>query len=198
MAKGFALIPSNLTVDPSTTNGYVIQNGALSQTGRYLMCGSTSLLPFYNFTAYSDSVINYYVVAFSSIESFVFRSTSTTSTATARRDTLYTTLDYYDVVGKYFATGISGYGLAAIADYDPYSSLDEAIADILSEDYCTIGYDSGVSAVAGPKLVLEGSTVTAYVTAPSGVTVTESDISISKNGTTLPFTYSNGVLTFTA
>lgn len=87
---------------------------------------------------------------------------------------------------------------ASIAEYDTFSSVVEMATFISNMTNVSITYNSGAVVAAGPKLVSEGSQVRVILSIPRGVTVTNSDISITKNGVTVPFTYSNGALTFTA
>lgn len=197
MAKGYSLIPG-ITSTGTLNNGYVFQNGVMTIGGNYILCAASILGAYYNFKAYSGSTLYYYVVEFHTSNAFVYITVGSDASTNASRTQINSSGSYLDVTFKYSASPSSGYGVTAIEAYEPYDSLNEAIADILSESYSTIQYISGASVVAGPKLVANGSEVTAYVTSPRGVTVTDSDISITKNGVTVPFTYSNGVLTFTA
>lgn len=197
MAKGYSLIPAT-TSTGSNTNGYVFQNGAMAIGGNYLLCAGSTIGAFYNFKAYSGSTIYYYIVEFHTSSANAYVTVGSDATSFASRNAINSNGSYLDLTFKFYANPSNGYGVTAIEAYEPYDSLDEAIADILSETYSTIQYISGASVVAGPKLVASGSEVTAYVTSPRGVTVADSDITITKNGVVVSFTYSNGVLTFTA
>lgn len=79
-----------------------------------------------------------------------------------------------------------------------YSSLEEACNDIFKDGFRRIEYIGGAIVVSGPKIVTAGKSVTAYLAMPQGITVTESDIKVTKGSSLLPFNYSNGTIVFTA
>lgn len=99
---------------------------------------------------------------------------------------------------SYAIGGLTNYFPAAVMDYDAFDNISEMALFISNMVNVRISYIAGAIMASGPKLVSEGSEVKAYLSIPKGVVVTDSDISITKNGVTVPFTYSNGVLTFTA
>ena len=95
-----------------------------------------------------------------------------------------------NTVGKFFPH--------TIMDYDSFDSVQEMAEFISDIANVSINYITGSIAVAGPKFVSEGSQVRVLLSIPKGVTVSESDITVKRSGVAVSFTYSNGILTFTA
>lgn len=87
---------------------------------------------------------------------------------------------------------------SAVTQYDKFNSVEDMALFISNMVNVSIQYNSGLIAVAGPKLVAEGSQVRAFLSIPRGVTVSESDITVKKSGVAVSFNYQNGTLTFTA
>jgi len=102
----------------------------------------------------------------------------------------YYNTGYLNIKGKFFPR--------AIMDYDSFDSVEEMAQFISDIANVSISYTTGSIAVAGPKFVSEGSQVRVLLSIPKGVTVSESDITVKKSGVAVSFTYSNGILTFTA
>lgn len=199
MAKGYVLVPVIIKSSYNVSNAECQQYGILSTDNRYMVGFAHSgqgNIPIYSFRV--GSVVYYLVFSSSSYRfSIFYQSNVGVTTGNANGYVIDNSAIYYQVAYQY-GNNLTGLVPATLSAYDPYSTLDEALADILSETYSTISYVTGSVAVAGPKLVADGSQVKAYVTPPRGVTVTDSDISITKSGVSVQFTYSNGVLTFTA
>lgn len=208
---------ANFVLVPVIGNTNTITNALVGQYGidsmsrpnatssAYLLVGSTpdtTFYPLYCFW-YNDSSYNFPLPCFVSLTNNSYKvsiiSKGSTGSPTNHSLSGKSTVDGVEYWSANDFANNYGWWLQSLSDKTPYNSVTDGVMDILtSTSYVTVSYVSGVVSVAAPKLVLEGSTVTAYLTMPSRVTVTDSDITVTKQGVTVPFTYSNGVLTFTA
>lgn len=199
MAKGVVAIPCipNGSISINTVNRY----GIASKSGQNMVAVAPGADIYRVFTGKVGSA---YVTAYSNkpynstpAKIYYVYSGSTISVYNAGISNSYSYIgeqyNYYN-----FYSSETGQIPASIDDYDAFNNLAEMIQYIAEMENLTVQYISGSITVAGPRLVSEGSTVTAYLGIPNGVTVTVSDISVTKSGVSIPFTYSNGVLTFTA
>lgn len=102
----------------------------------------------------------------------------------------------------YYQPNIGPNTLYAITSTDPFDS----VADIITAFYessppegsFNISYSIQNGSVVGPTWTSPGAGVTAYVTIKPGFSLTQQDITVTRNGASIPFTYANGTLTFTS
>lgn len=195
MATGYVLFP--VIRSSSMTNQQLYEYGVATTDNR-IICGyadATPLQAVYAFRAGGSSTANFLTFDLANTYHIAFGSGGQSPSGVPDNTTLSSRGTY---------AGVSYMNLNAVfipvtlSSLDPYNSFSEAMADILNSVYTSIRYNSGLVGVAGPKFVLSGSEVTAYVTTPRGVTVTQDDITVKKSDVTVPFNYQNGVLTFTA
>lgn len=84
-------------------------------------------------------------------------------------------------------------------NFDNFASAVDAFKSLAPpEGSMNIKYSIQNGSVIGPGWISPNGNVTAYVTMEAGFNLTQQDISVTRNGTVIPFAYSNGVLTFTA
>lgn len=177
-------------------------NSTTSQNTLVAYTSSTTFEPVYSFW-YNDNSYNYPLPCFVSLTNNSYRVAKIDNGSSAAPSTSnINNTRNIDGVSCWFSAGYAntyGWWLESLSAATPYNSIEDGIRDILTNtSYVSISHISGVVSVAAPKLALEGSIVTVYLTMPTGVTVNESDISVTKNGASISFTYDNGVLTFTA
>lgn len=200
MAKGVVICPvvnSSVTI----TNDVVFNYGILSYANGYYCLGNQYNNPTEIPVLYAGKVSNNgclicYGNGMSYLRMYYASSGIGTNSVSVNSSGSVPGLDY-----NYYTASLSVFGQvfpASIAEYDSFSSIIEMATFISNMTNVSITYNSGAVGAAGPKLVSEGSQVRVILSIPRGVTVTNSDISITKNGVTVPFTYSNGSLTFTA
>lgn len=86
-------------------------------------------------------------------------------------------------------------------DYLSFNSLGDAISDFVSafdiEGYRNIKYNGTGCILIGDSFLPVGSTAHAYVTPNLGGSISESGITVKRAGADVPFTYANGIITFT-
>lgn len=102
----------------------------------------------------------------------------------------------------YYTTANVAYLNIAVAESDKFNNLNEIFTAFRAlsppEGSMNIKYSIQNGSVIGPAWISPGGNVTSYVTMQAGFSLTQQDISITRNGIVIPFAYSNGVLTFTA
>lgn len=107
----------------------------------------------------------------------------------------------YGVSGVYYGSLNDNY-FTPTGITSTFSSFDEMMREFINsmspEGYRNIKYSFTSGKVIGPDFVPIGSSVTAYLTANPGATVSSENISVMRDGSPIEFNYSNGVLTFTA
>lgn len=102
----------------------------------------------------------------------------------------------------YYNSNIISNWVYYVESPDPFDS----VADIITAFYessppegsLNISYSIQNGSVVGPTWTSPGAGVTAYVTIKPGFSLTQQDITITRNGVSIPFTYANGTLTFTS
>lgn len=86
-------------------------------------------------------------------------------------------------------------------DYIKFNSVNEAIAKFIEifdiDGYRNIKYNATGCILIGDSFMPIGSTAHAYVTPNLGGSISESGITVKRAGADVPFTYTNGVITFT-
>lgn len=86
-------------------------------------------------------------------------------------------------------------------DYIKFNSVNEAIAKFIEtfdiNGYRNIKYNATGCILIGDSFMPIGSTAHAYVTPNLGGSISESGITVKRAGADVPFTYANGVITFT-
>ena len=96
----------------------------------------------------------------------------------------------------------SGYGISHDVVTETVADLDEAISIVANTQPPTgsfnIKYSIQNGFISAPSWIAPGGNVIGYITMNAGFTLTQQDITVTRNGTSIPFTYSNGVLSFTA
>lgn len=86
-------------------------------------------------------------------------------------------------------------------EYETFSSIQDAVSAFIEtfnvEGYRNIKYNGTGCILIGDSFLPVGSTAHAYVTPNLGGSISESGITVKRAGADVPFTYANGVITFT-
>ena len=102
----------------------------------------------------------------------------------------------------YYYGHSSGYDISPDVVTETVASLAEAISIVANTQPPTgsfnIKYSIQNGFISAPSWIAPGGNVIGYITMNAGFTLTQQDITVTRNGASIPFTYSNGVLSFTA
>lgn len=86
-------------------------------------------------------------------------------------------------------------------EYLAFASIQDAVSAFIDsfnvDGYCNIKYNGTGCILIGDSFLPVGSTAHAYVTPNLGGSISESGITVKRAGADVPFTYANGVITFT-
>ncbi len=119
-----------------------------------------------------------------------------------------TYVDTFNSNNKPFLPNVNKYGRRSEGIYntndliefylDPYNSLEDAIAAIADTSIITYRLVN-CTAPSAPQSAISGSTVNVNLQFPEGFGIInpENDVYVTNNGTRIPSTYNNGLLTFT-
>lgn len=101
----------------------------------------------------------------------------------------------------YFNVSDSPGTFLVAGDYIPFADVNEAIIAFIDsfnvEGYRNIKYNGTGCSLIGDSFLPVGSTAHAYVTPNLGGSISESGITVKRAGADVPFTYANGIITFT-
>lgn len=197
----FLVLPFMGTSVP--TVNMLVENGIAINTGVYWGCynpsGNTSYVVI---STLGSGGINTETCAITPTSGYRIAYAASNSTVTTRE------ISYVVVAGSHnyytYNTGFGSSGTYPVAfgAVGKFPNLNSAVlaASKLSppEGSMNIKYAIQNGSVIGPSWIAPGGNVTSYVTMQAGFSLTQQDISVTRNGTAIPFAYSNGVLTFTA
>lgn len=189
----FVIVPYLGTSRPSDAT--IIQNGmqvVRGSSAEYIGVVKASNNGWVVATTYG----NIYTALFTLISSYKHVSdVSTTSTTISDNITYNSTRYYYDT----FTAGWYPSELGSTPKFTAFDDILPALSTITPpEGYMNIKYSIQNGSIIAPSFVAPGGNITGYITMAPGFSLTQQDISITRNGTAIPFAYSNGVLTFTA
>lgn len=104
-------------------------------------------------------------------------------------------------VSPLFNTSISGFGSLTLADYitndDVFTSRSAFASAVSSGIRYPITYQNVNCELSGPSEAAVGDSVSVVVTHGTNFTVSTSDVYVTNNGVSVPFTYANGTIAFT-
>lgn len=199
MAKGVVLYPA-VNLDVSETPASVLNYGVDSAQSPYKCCvwnrNNHTQVP----VVYGGKVGNGYAAM--AVKDYVAGAVAVEYAKPGDRQVSITNINAEGSsagLSYRFANGFGGASAPlSLNNYEAFTSIDEMAEFVVNVMNVRIEYIGGVVSVAGPTYVQEGSEVKAFLSIPRGVTVTSGNITVKKNGLPLSFTYSNGILTFTA
>lgn len=199
MAKGVVLYPATNT-SVGLTPANIVNYGVDSVSSPYKCCARNDNNGTQVPVVYGGKVGSSYAAV--AVKDFVAGATSiccakpdSTGVDKASLNSAWTSAG----VNYRYINGLNGvYVPLSLADYEAFTDFAEMAEFVTNITNIRIKYISGVVGVAAPTYVQEGSVVRAFLSIPRGVTVTSGNITVKKNNSPLSFTYSNGILTFTA
>jgi len=196
MAGQFVLLPymgeSSPSVATLIANGFVGNNASYTYyLGAYKSSGYPCYATIiggeiYMFTYEGDSILAWCIAEGTSVNS-------------------YGTTGGVNVNGSYIAFaetsfgGVTNIGGISGNQFETYHLAALAFYNLTPPDnYLNINYNIQNGSVIGPAYIAPGDNVTAYVTMNAGYSLQSDSIKVQSGGSTIPFNYSNGTLTFTA
>ena len=187
----YVIVPFFGTTRPAYDN--VVQNGVPTRGGGHVGCynrnGSQSpLFGFYLGGTYST------YMSLSPGYKFVYSSDSNGETAVSSPVSVSGMTIY---VWNYSPPN----QVQAVANVDTITlqrAYEIMVTSTPPEGSMNIKYAIKNGSVIGSTWTPPGGSVTAYITMNPGFSLKSQDISVTRNGNAIPFSYSNGVLTFTA
>lgn len=86
-------------------------------------------------------------------------------------------------------------------EYEPFPNITSAVSAFIDtfnvEGYRNIKYNGTGCILIGDSFLPVGATAHAYITPNLGGSISESGITVKRAGADVPFTYANGIITFT-